>query len=211
MTNSHTIAIIGGTGKAGRYIAKKALETGFNVRMLIKNPDTQVYINDKVEIIKGDAQNIDSIRSLLKDCTLVINTIGQPVKESPIYSHVTHNIISIMNECDIKRYISVTGASLNIKGDKKNLINKIGEKIFEFLFPNMMKDKKKELKLLINSNIEWTLIRLPFIIDSPETNHIKESLIDTPGTKISNTDIARFIIDEVTNQKYIRKTPFIAN
>jgi len=33
------IAIIGGTGKAGRYIASKALEKGYHVRMLVRNPE----------------------------------------------------------------------------------------------------------------------------------------------------------------------------
>jgi putative NADH-flavin reductase len=35
---STKIAIIGGNGKVGRYIAEKAIENGFQVRQLIRNP-----------------------------------------------------------------------------------------------------------------------------------------------------------------------------
>lgn len=211
MEKSYKIAILGGTGKVGRYIAKKALERGFQVRMLVRNPDKLEGSDSRIEIIKGDAQNIDTIRFLLKDCNIVINTLGQPVKDLPLYSSITNNVLLIMNEFGIRRYIGVTGASLNIRGDNKKLLNKIGAKIFEILFPKMMNDKKKELNILINSDIEWTLVRLPFVIEGSGTGHIKENLTDMAGTKITNADIAKFIINEVNNKKYVRKTPFIFN
>ncbi|WHX97965.1 NAD(P)H-binding protein [Neobacillus sp. DY30] len=211
MEKSLRIAILGGTGKVGRYIAEKALESGFQVRMLIRNLDKLAYFDNRIEIIKGDAQNIDSIRCLLKDCNIVINTLGQPVKDLPIYSSVTNNVLSIMNEFAIRRYIGVTGASLNIEGDNKKLINRIGAKIFEILFSKMMIDKKKELSILINSNMDWTLVRLPFVIEGSETGNIKVNLSDMEGTRITNADIAKFIINQVSETKYIRKTPFISN
>ncbi len=211
MEDSCRIAIIGGTGKVGYYIAKKALENGFRVRMLVRNPVKLAYNDNRIEIVKGDAQNIDSIRLLLKDCHIVINTLGQPVKDVPIYSSVTANVLSLMKEFAIKRYIGVTGASLNIKGDSKKMINRIGAKIFEVLFPKMMIDKKKELSILLKSDIKWTLVRLPFVIEGSETGVIKENLTDVPGTKITNADIAIFLINQVNDKKYIRKTPFISN
>ena len=207
----YKIAIIGGTGKAGRYIAKKALETGFQVRMLVRNPDRLAYRDDRIEIIQGDAQNLDSIRSLLKDCHIVVNTLGQPVKELPIYSRVTELVLLTMDEFGIRRYIGVTGASLTINGDNKNRINRIGANIFEWLFPKMMTDKKKELDILVNSNADWTLLRLPFVVEGSETGNIKEHLSDMPGATITNADIAQFIIHQVTGQNYIRKAPFISN
>jgi len=54
-------------------------------------------------------ENVDAIRSLLKDCQVVINTFGQPVKEPPLYSSVTKNILAIMAEPGINRYIGVIG------------------------------------------------------------------------------------------------------
>ncbi|WP_220095161.1 SDR family oxidoreductase [Bacillus sp. 03113] len=208
---SNRIAIIGGTGKVGRYIAKKALESGFQVRMLVRNPDKLTYSDDRIELIKGDAQNKTSIRTLIKDCHIVINTLGQPLKDFPIYSSVTSNILNFMGEFGIRRYIGVTGASLNVTGDKKKLVNRIGAKMFELLFSEMIADKKKELTILQNSDVEWTLVRLPFVVEGPETGRIKEKLTDMPGVKISNENIAKFIINQINDKKYLEKTPCISN
>lgn len=211
MDNSSKIAIIGGTGKVGRHIAARAIEKGYHVRMLVRNPEKVLYKNNKIEIVKGQVQEIESIRELLKDCQVVINTFGQPPKEGPIYSKVTATIFNVMKDLNISRYIGVSGGSLTIKEDKKSMINRFGAKMFEVIFPQMMKDKKLEWELLLNNKqIKWTLLRLPFVKDSLTSNQLKENLTDMPGTKITNLDIATFIIDHIDNAKYVHKTPFIS-
>lgn len=212
MDNPYKIAIIGGTGKVGRRIATKALENGYQVRMLIRNPKILTLSDDRIEIIEGNVQNSEDIKKLLKDCQIVINTFGQPLKEKQIYSSVTETIFEIMADLQIERYIGVTGGSLTITGDKKSLINRVGAKIFEIIYSNMMTEKKNEWHILnANKLIKWTLIRLPFIVDEEEIGNIKESLTDMPGTKITNGDIATFIVNQIKNPKYIQKAPFISN
>ncbi|MEY9978010.1 NAD(P)H-binding protein [Lysinibacillus sp. RC79] len=212
MENSYKIAIIGGTGKVGRHIATHAIQKGYHVRMLVRNPEKLLYKNDAIEIVKGQVQDIENIQELLKDCQVVINTFGQPTKEEPMYSKVTNNIFKVMNDLNISRYIGVSGGSLTIKEDKKSIMNRFGAKLFEVFFSKMMKDKKTEWEFLLNNtHIKWTLIRLPFVKDSLTSNQIKENLTDMPGTKITNQDIATFIIDHMDNAKYVHKAPFISH
>lgn len=211
MDHAKTVAIIGRSGKVGRHVAARAIQSGYQVVMLARNPDKYTFKDSGIEIIQGDAQSTDSIRLLLKNCDAVINTLGQPVRDDPIYSSVTNNILTIMSEYGINRYIGVTGGSLHVPGDSKKLINKIGEKLFELFFSKMMMDKKKELNLLQNSDRDWTLIRLPFVVEGPETGTVRVNLTDMPGTKMMNGDIAAFLINQVTDTRYIRKSPCISN
>ncbi|MCM3602792.1 NAD(P)H-binding protein [Robertmurraya korlensis] len=212
MANSYKIAIIGGTGKVGRHIASRALENGYQVRMLVRDPEKLTFRDARIEIVEGNVQNLEDIKKLLKDCQVVINTFGQPLKEKPIYSSVTEKILEVMADIQIDRYIGVTGGSLTIKGDKKSFLNRVGAKMFEIIYSNMMIDKKREWNILNrNKQIKWTLIRLPFIVDGTEKVFIKENLTDMPGTKITNRDIATFIINQIENLKYIQKAPFISN
>jgi putative NADH-flavin reductase len=212
MDKPYKIAIIGGTGKVGRYIATKALQKGYQVRLLVRNPERLAYRDDRLEVVEGNIQDIETIRKLLKDCQIVINTLGQPLKEIPIYSSVTENILKVMKGLQIDRYIGVTGGSLTIKGDNKRVLNRFGAKMFEIFFSKMMVDKKKEWHILFNNKlINWTLIRLPFVVDGSEIGNVKENLTDMPGIKITNKDIATFIINQIENQKYVHKAPFISN
>lgn len=212
MVNSYKVAIIGGTGKVGRHIASRALEQGYQVRMLVRNPEKLTYRDSKIEIVQGNVQNSKDIQKLLKDCQIVINTFGQLMKEEPVYSSVTENILEVMSDLQIERYIGVTGGSLTINGDKKSFLNRVGAKFFEIIYSNMMIDKKKEWHILNkNKLIKWTLIRLPFIVDGTEIGNIEENLTDMPGTKITNQDVATFIVNQIESLKYIQKAPFISN
>ncbi len=212
MVNSYKVAIIGGTGKVGRHIASRALEQGYQVRMLVRNPKKLTYRDSKIEIVQGNVQNSNDIQKLLKDCQIVINTFGQLMKEEPIYSSVTENILEVMSDLQIERYIGVTGGSLTINGDKKSFLNRVGAKFFEIIYSNMMIDKKKEWHILNkNKLIKWTLIRLPFIVDGTEIGNIEENLTDMPGIKITNQDVATFIVNQIESLKYLQKAPFISN
>lgn len=162
MDSSYKIAIIGGTGRVGKHLAKHAIQQGYYVRMLARNPEKLSYKNEKMDIVKGQIQDINTIRELFKDCNIVINTFGQPAKDHPIYSKVTTTILDVMQDLNINRYIGVSGGSLTIDGDKKSLLNRVGAKLFEVLFPKMMEDKKLEWKILSNNkNIKWTLLDYP--------------------------------------------------
>lgn len=211
MSNPQKVAIIGGTGKVGRRIAAQALQKGYQVRMLVRDPGKLRQLDKRIEVVEGNIQDLEAIRILLADCGTVINTFGQPYKDKPIYSESTNNILDIMKEFKISRYIGVTGGSLTIEGDKKSVWNRIGAKLFEIFLSSMMEDKKREWEILNDTtHIDWTLIRLPFIVDGTKMAHIKENLVDMPGTKITNQDIAAFIISQINNLQYVRKAPFIS-
>ncbi|WP_223067211.1 NAD(P)-dependent oxidoreductase [Paenibacillus caui] len=206
------IAIIGGTGKVGSYIVKQALAEGYPVRMLVRNPEKVTVSDDRLEVVKGDAKDSKAVSAALEGCGAVINSFGQPNREPfPIYSQVTQQILLLMKEAGIQRYIGVTGGSLNAPGDRKSIGNRIGAAIFPLLYPAMMKDKRKELDILRNCNADWTLVRLPFVADGPATGKIKVNETDMPGMKMRSADIAAFILKQISDAQFIRKYPFISN
>lgn len=205
------IAIIGANGKAGKYLVTQALQEGYFVRILTRNPQKFKISHKHLEVVKGDARDLSAIRQLLQACDAVINAVGQPKKESYIFSTVTNHILEVMREYRIKRYILISGGAMDVQGDAKSVLNKIGAMLFRLFLSNMMKDKYKELQLIRDSNVNWTIVRLPFVVDGEGIGKIKESLRDLPGITIQNGDIAPFIIKQIHDEMYSRKCPFISN
>lgn len=64
---------------------------------------------------------------------------------------------------------------------------------------------------MLKNNLDWTFVRLPFVVEGVATSRIKESLTDMPGIKIHNGDISDFLIRQIFSPLYVRKCPFIAN
>ncbi|WP_459503435.1 SDR family oxidoreductase [Bacillus sp. C1] len=211
MLTINKIAIIGATGKAGRFFVNQALQEGYFVRILTRNPQKFTIAHKHLEVIKGDARDISAIHQLLQGCQAVINAVGQPKKESYIFSTVTKNILEVMEKYEINRYILISGGSLHVQGDNKSLLNRLGAMLFRLFLSDMMKDKYKELQLVQNSHLDWTIVRLPFVVEGEGNGNIKESLKDLLGIKIQNGDIAPFVINQINNDMYSKQCPFISN
>jgi putative NADH-flavin reductase len=205
------IAVIGGTGKSGKYLVQRLLTQAFPIKMLVRNPDTCQVKSPLVEIIQGDARNAEDVRSLIEECQAVISTLGQPKGEAPVFSQATTNVIRSMNECGIKRYILITGLNVDTAFDKKNPKTVFATEWMKNNYPETTADKQREFELLTESDIDWTLVRLPLIELTDRKSEWKASLEDCPGEKISATDLADFLIGQLFDEAYVRKAPFIAN
>ncbi|MDU2390642.1 SDR family oxidoreductase [Bacillus sp. (in: firmicutes)] len=211
MESTNKIAILGANGKAGKILVNEALEKGYQVKILTRNSTNTEKINENIETIIGDARNFSTIQDLLQGCSAVINAVGQPKNEPYIFSAVTKHVLEAMKEFEIKRYILISGGSLNVTGDQKGMVNKIGATLFKLFLPKMMQDKYKELQTIQGSDVDWTIVRLPFVMEGKGIGKIKESLVDMPGMKIQNSDIAPFVIKEINSERYVGKCPFISN
>ncbi len=206
------IAVIGGTGKSGKYLVKQLLSQGFYFKMLVRDSNNFQINSSLVEIVKGNANDYESVRSLLTGCQAVISTLGlgQPPSETSIFSQATTHVIRAMNECNIRRYIVITGLNVNTAFDQKSPKTKFATDWMYANYPKTTADKQTEYNILLESNIDWTLVRLPLIEQTDVSGDITISLEDCPGDKISATDLAIFLIEQLSDSTYSRKSPFIA-
>lgn len=78
-------------------------------------------------------------------------------------------------------------------------------------FPLSSADRQLEYSILANSPINWTLVRLPLIHQTVVRKELRVLLHGCPGDSISATDLVHFIVEQLRDDTYCRKAPFIAN
>ncbi|MBB6369825.1 NAD(P)-dependent oxidoreductase [Chryseobacterium shigense] len=208
---THKIAIIGGTGKSGNYLVQELLKREYSIKLLLRTPENFTTESPLIEIVQGDARDFEAVDRLVKDCSAVISKIGQPVGEEPIFRDATKNIIQSMNFHGIKRYITITGLNVNTPFDHKNNKVKAATDWMYQNYPKTTKNKQEEYEILVNSNLDWTLVRLPLIIPTSEHFTTETNLEDCLGEKISAADLSEFLVSQIDNETYIRKSPFLYN
>lgn len=209
--NTNTIAVIGGTGKSGKFLVQSLLNKQYPIRMLLRNPENFTLKNPLINIVKGDVRNSEAVHHLIKDCDVVISTLGQSVGEKSIFSDATGNIIKAMNSYGINRYIVTTGLNVNTPFDHKNEKVKMATDWMYQNYPETTTDKQKEYELLNKSNLNWTLVRLPLINLTDESFATETSLQDCKGETISATDLANFLISQMDDQTFCKQSPFLYN
>jgi putative NADH-flavin reductase len=213
MQHIHTIAVIGGTGKSGKYLISHLLAQGYHLRILVRNPQKFTSSHSLAKVITGDIRNYEDIKALITGCQAVISTLGLglPPSEPTIFSQSTSHIIQAMHECQVRRYIVTTGLNVDTLLDKKSDTVKAATAWMYANYPKSTADKQEEYRILSESSINWTLVRLPMIEQTDKRRKVNISLEDCPGNHISATDLAYFLAGQLSDDTYIRKSPFIAN
>lgn len=211
MNNHIKVALIGATGKAGSYLLKTLLNQGYTVKALIRNPSSYNYLHPNLEIVRGDIKDLETANELIKNCGVVISALGQAKDEPLIASVAAQNIIKAMNKQQIKRYIFLTGLNIDVPGDKKSMKTVQASTWMKETFPVFVADKEKAFEIVKMSGLDWTMVRLPWIEQTEEVRNLTVSLEDSPGEKISTTDLAHFLIDQILETDFIGKAPFVAS
>lgn len=210
MKNINKVAVLGGGGRTGKFLVDQLLKQEFSIKLLLRNPESFTIQSSQIEIIQGDALDLNSIKLLLKDCQAILSTVGQRKDEPLVASLATSNILKVMKDYGIERYVLLAGLNIDTPFDKKSLKTMMATDWMKANFPIIQEDRQKAYDFLTASNVNWTQIRVPFIEFMDESTEISVNLEDCLGDKISANDIVNFMITEMLESKYSRKSPFIS-
>jgi len=98
---------------------------------------------------------------------------------------------------------------VDTKGDEKGAYTKAGTEFMYSNFPISTQNKQEEYKLLLESNLNWTMIRSSMIDLTDEKREYAISTTDCGGQKISASSLAEFMVDQLESEKFSKKAPFI--
>jgi putative NADH-flavin reductase len=211
MKQKLSIAIIGGAGRSGQYIVKQLLSEGHTLRLLLRNPANFKIESPSIEVIHGDAADQNAIHSLLTGAHAVISTLGHRKGEPLVAYKAMENILHSMKAHNISRFISVVGLTLHHPSDRKRFETRLSSQLLKWIFPSVVKDKQRAFDLLQQSDLNWIVVRTPVIDFSDIQSKVAVSLEDCPGRKISAASLATFVCQQLHDNAFIRKAPFIAN
>lgn len=214
------LLILGGTGRTGIHVLNEAAQRGHRVRALVRNPDT-VQAPAGVELIQGTPASIDDLRKAAQGTEAVITTLNnsrasdnpwaKSVSPPMFMTDATRKTLTVMKEEGIRRIVvtSAQGA-----GDDWTRINPVFRALIKISNVKASYDDHHGVdQLLRTSDVDWTLVRAVVLADKPMSGPTRaaEAGSEKPGTQINRTDLARFLLDTVEEDIWIRKAPLVWN
>jgi nucleoside-diphosphate-sugar epimerase len=107
------ILITGGTGFIGKYFVSDAIQKGYNIRLLTRSEKAKTFF-PSIEVFKGDATKIDTLRGISKDIDIVVHmagTISLNPEENFLENKVTtENIVKVCKNVEKIVYTSSADA-----------------------------------------------------------------------------------------------------
>ena len=205
------IAVLGGGGRTGNYLINQLISKGFKLKVLLRHPEQFQIQSSQIEIVKGDATHSESVRQLVEGCDAIISVVGQRPGEPLVACRATQNLLDAMNYFGIQRLISLAGLNVDVPSDRKGKETLMATEWMKANFSEIHTDRQKSYALLEQSSLDWTLIRVPFIEFKEAAGELAVNLTDCPSGKINAGSLAIFLVDQLFDESYCRKAPFVAN
>lgn len=162
------IFITGATSSIGLYLVKFLLEEGNTLNLLVRKNKSHLFLdNPKINLFLGDLNDIDILRSAMKDCDQVYHLaaiakvwLKDPNKFFNVNLNGTINILNIASETKVKKIV-ITSTAGTYGPSLNGVINE--NKIRELDFFNEYESSKalSELKVkefVIEKNMDIIIV-----------------------------------------------------
>lgn len=199
------ILVFGAAGRTGREVVIAALSQGHEVTAFLNQQD--LGKTKKLSHFHGDVTVAETVlQAMQSGFDAVISCLGNNhtnQNQENTCSMGMENIINCMLITHINRLICVS--SLGLAPEFNSFyFNTIVEPLF---LREIHTDLAKMEKYIINSNLNWTIIRPPQLIDKARTGQYQTQTeaSEVKLTQISRSDLADFILKELSDLKYLKQ------
>jgi putative NADH-flavin reductase len=202
------ITVFGASGKTGIVTVYQALEKGHSVTAFSRKA-TRVPIQHKnLKVVEGDIMDPEKVKEAVEGQDVIICTLGVNKRGyATILSEGTQNIINAMEGFGVRRFICMSSAGI-LGNDAGFLFGRI---IMPLFLKQVFEDKKRQMKIIQASNLDWVIVRPSGLTDSPKTGKYKITGHSPASKSIPRTDVADFMLKLMTDKTYDRQMPAIAS
>jgi len=211
------VIIFGATGFSGQAILAEAIKQGHEVTVLVRD-SSKVKINHKnLRIVEGNVLDSQKVAFVIQNQEAVIQCLGVggkgDGKPTTFISDATKIIVDEMQKQNIKRLIALSNVGAgNSIAFQPWFFTKIILTYFMKWLKVIIDDKNRMEPIIMNSNLNWTIVRCPNIVDKPAKGKYNATL-DGKGLKLSITldDLSKFMVGQLKETTFNKQAPCVSN
>lgn len=202
------LLILGAAGRTGTLLVDQALAAGHTVTSFVRTGDTSTP-NPNVKTIVGDARSESDLVQAITGQDAIISTLGSSKPGDRVIAASTAALISVAKDQRVKRVI-IMSSFLATQNFKPNPIIKFALK----LMSSIVADINSGEQLLAQSDLDFTIVYATRLTNEPLNPHYR--IVDAASTvgasdSISRADVAEFLLKQLSDTTYIRKTVLITD
>jgi len=208
------LLMVGATGGTGLALVEQALERGHDVTALVRNPTRLRLSHPRLTVVSGDVMQTATLDAAVRGQGAVLSALGhkQWFRPTRILSAGTGNIIGAMRRHGVRRLVVETALGVGDAWWQMGLYYTLFVRIF--ILPLYFHDKKRQEALVRASGLDWTLVRPGALNNGPRRGVYRQG--PRVGhwlwtVRISRADVAAFMLDQVTDRRYVGSAVGIAN
>lgn len=215
MSETKQLVIFGAGGRVGAFAIKEALARGLTVRAVLRHPEQLHIRHQNLSIVTGDVLRRSDVEAGVLGMHAVVSTVGQRRGSARDTMEIfARNLVPAMQAARVERVVTLLGAGVSLPDDGPASFGRrlvIGA--MKLLARHVLEDAQHHADALRASDLRWTIVRPPRIVDGPPRAHIQAApfLSLGAGDTIVAEDVARFMIGEALEERFVRQAPMVAS
>ena len=206
------VAIFGGTGRTGQLVVQQALASGYDVIILARMPAKLSIQHEKLSFVTGELLDAGRVNEVIQGSDGVLSVLGSGSnKPDYVVARGMKLILTAMQTNNVRRIIMSAGAGVRQPGDKPKSMDYLMGLLLRVFAKNVLSDMQEAVREVQASDRDWTIVRVPMLTDQPSQATLKVGLVGDIRSRLSRTDLAAFMVKQLTESTYIRKAPAISN
>lgn len=204
------LTIFGASSATGKLLINKALSQGHHITAFVRDEAKLPLTHPNLKIQCGDALNPADVEAAIKGSEAVLSILGPRGKSSVMAAESTGNIIKAMKKYGPKRLILVSVAGIPVAQDRRgrNFI----DSLLKLFLKDVFADRENQLALLEASNLDWIAVRVPRLTNEAATGWVEAFFgSPSPAMSVTRADLADFMLDQLSSDRWLRQAPIIRN
>lgn len=203
------LIVFGSTGTIGRQLVAQALDQGHEVTAFARDPEAAArqHPGRSPRIVQGDVLDPASVERAVAGHDAVLCALGAG-RKGRVRAAGTRNILRAMEATGVRRLVCQT--TLGVGESRANLNFFWKTVMFGWFLKDAYADHVAQEDLIRESDTDWTIVRPAAFTDGPATGEYKHGFPASEKDltlKISRADVAAFMLEQLTDETYIRRSP----
>lgn len=207
------IIVFGASGGTGKEVVQQALERGYKVTVILRNPSLFKIEHKNLTVIKGDILEPATFKNEMTGNATFISCLGIPkIQETILYSQGVKNMVHVMKATGSRRIICISSGAISTPPGSSIIMSFLLKNVLQRLYKPIYSDMQLMEDILSNSALDWTVIGAPKLTNGKKTGKYRvitnQPLKSIP--KISRADMADYIVNHLSDIKTFKTRVEIA-
>jgi putative NADH-flavin reductase len=209
------ITVFGATGGVGKELVKQGLQRGYAVTAVVREARRLPLTGPALRVATIAAlDDPGTLIPVIRGSDAVLSALGpRGRKDGPVVSSSTRAIVSAMDACSTRRFVGVSAAPVGPMAEGESLVNRwVLLPVVKSIFRNVYTDLAEMEALLQASDIDWTVVRPPRLVDKPIAGRYRTALGGNVarGSSISRADVAHAMLEALPAPQTFRHAVGVA-
>lgn len=204
------LVIFGASSPTGKLLVNRALAKGHEVTAFVREESKLGIAHPNLKVRCGDALNYSDVEAAVRGSEAVFSTLGPKGKPAVMAAESTRNITNAMQKHGSKRLVLISVAGIAVPQDQRG--SSFIDSLLKLFLRDVFTDRENQLAVLNSSTVEWVAVRVPRLTDDDGTGSVRAFFgKPSPTMKVSRSDVADFMLEQLTSDQWLRQAPILSN